>query len=214
MRYRIRVKRMNQLFRRGSEYDAKVARVAVLYEDLRLENIAASEASIPRLDGSGADLRQFYFIRRSIATVREFAEAVAMLNDDPDFVNLKERFDAEASAMWTKSIRFFRRWNKYLRDIRNDFGGHFGYPPAWFAINHLSDGAVSFEYAADLARQKGNVRFKFEIVAIGMHRHARAEKVADHFRLMFRLALAGFGHAARCAQIVAVYDVWPRFAGS
>ena len=67
----------------GSEYDAKVARVAVLYEDLRLENLAASEPSIPKLDASGADLRQFYFIRRSVATVREFAEALSMLEEDP-----------------------------------------------------------------------------------------------------------------------------------
>ena len=159
MRYRIRVRRINQVFTEGSEYDAKVARVAVLYEDLRLENIAASETSIVRLDESGKNLRQFYFIRRSIATVREFAEALAMLDADPDFERVRHHFDASASAIWTKSIRFFRRWDRHLRDIRNDFGGHFGYSPALFAINHLHDGAVSFEYAADPARQTGNVRF-------------------------------------------------------
>lgn len=136
-----------------------------------------------------------------------------MLDSDKDFQNVKRRFDADASASWLKSVRFFTRWDRYLRDIRNDFGGHFGYPPAWFAINHLNDGVVSFEYATDPSRNKGNVRFKFasEIVAIGMRRHAIADDPGDHFRLMFRLALSAFGRAARCAQILAVYDLWPRF---
>ena len=215
VRYQIRVKPLNRVFRTASEIDARVARVAVLYEDLRLENLAASEESIPKLDASGTDLRRFYFIRRSIGTVREFAEALEMLHQHAHFDEVKSRFDADARRMWDKSVRFFQRRDKDLRDIRNDFGGHFGYRPAWFAINHLHDGPVIFEYAADRGRQRGNVRFKFagEIVAIGMRRHARADNPVDHFRLMFRLALAGFGHAARCAQILAVYDLWPRFRG-
>jgi hypothetical protein len=215
VRYQIRVKPLNRVFRAASELDALVARVAVLYEDLRLENVAASEASIPALDASGSDLRRFYFVRRSIATVREFAEALKMLDEHAEFPQVRVRFDAPSRRMWEKSLRFFERWDRHLRDIRNDFGGHFGYPPARFAMDHLHEGAVTFEYAADRARQRGNVRFKFagEIVAIGMRRHARAEAAADHFRLMFRLALAGFGHSARCAQILAVYDLWPRFAG-
>ena len=55
MEYRIRVRRLNQIFRHGSELDARIARLTVLYEDLRLENLAASEDSIPKLDESGVD---------------------------------------------------------------------------------------------------------------------------------------------------------------
>ena len=214
-RYRIRVKRINQIFRHGSDYDARLARVAVLYEDLRLENLAASAESIAALDASGVEVRRFYFIRRSIATVREFAEALRLLDQCPDFVPIKNKFDFGRRRMWDKSIRFFARREPYLGRIRNDFGGHFGEEPSRFAINHLHDGVVEFEHASDLSAGTGNVRFKFasEVVAIGMRRHALAEEPGDHFRLMFRLALAGFGHASRCVQTLAVYDLWPRFNG-
>ncbi len=213
MLHRVRVKPIDSVFRRGSEYDAKIARVSVLYEDLRLENIAASEAELPRLDGSGREFRQLYFIRRSIGTVREFAEAIAMLDSDEEFKALKAGFDADATRTWSKGVRFFARWNRYLRDVRNDVGGHFGYPPARFAIDNLSDGPVVFEYSIDHANRKANVRLKFasEIVAIGMRRHPRAESSKDHFRLLFRLALAAFGRAAGCARLLAVYDLRVRF---
>jgi len=215
MRYKIRVKRINQVFRHGSDYDSRLARLAVLYEDLRLENLAASAKSIDALDSSGVDVRGFYFIRRSIATVREFAEALRLLDECPEFAPIRAKFDSERRTMWGKSMRFFARREAYFGRIRNDFGGHFGEPAARFAINHLHDGAVAFEYAADSIKRTGNVRFKFasEVVAIGMKRHALADESHDHFRLMFRLALAGFGHAARCAQTLAVYDLWPRFNG-
>ena len=201
------------MFRLGSEYDAKVARIAVLYEDLRLENIAASESEMPRLDGSGREFRQLYFIRRSIGTVREFAEAIAMLDSDAEFTGVKDRFDSDAATTWSKGVRFFSRWDRYLRNIRNDFGGHFGYPPARFAIDHLGDGPVVFEYSIDHANRKANVRLKFasEIAAIGMRRHSRAEDPSDHFRLLFRLALTAFGRAAGCARLLAVYDLHDRF---
>ena len=214
MKYRILVKRLNQVFRHGSDLDARVARLAVLFEDLRLETMAASQESIPNLDESGVELRRFYFVRRSIATLREFSEALASLDTHPDFEPTRARFDPVSQIQWSKSIAFFRRWHRYLRDIRNDFGGHFGHAAARFAIDNLHDGGAVFEYAANPLKNTGTVRFKFawQIVAASMRRHSRADGLADHFRLMFRLVLAAYGHAARCSQILARYDLWLRFS--
>jgi hypothetical protein len=60
VRYRVRVKPLNEAFRAGSDLDARLARVAVLYEDLRLETLAASADSIARLDASGREFRKSY----------------------------------------------------------------------------------------------------------------------------------------------------------
>jgi hypothetical protein len=152
-------------------------------------------------------------MRRAIATSVEFAEALTVLDEHRRFPEMKERSDAGAQRMWNKSVRFFRRWRRELENIRNDFGGHFGYKPAWFAMNHLHDGPGVFEYSENRAKGTGNVRFKFasEMVTIGRRRHARAADPKTHFRLMFRLALAAFAHAARCSQTLAVYDLSPRF---
>jgi hypothetical protein len=49
-KFRIYVQPLDRVFHPGNALDAHIARVAVLYEDLRLENLAASEDSIPKLD--------------------------------------------------------------------------------------------------------------------------------------------------------------------
>jgi hypothetical protein len=156
MRYKIRAKRINQIFRHGSDYDSRLARLAVLYEDLRLENLGASAKSIDALDSSGVDVRRVYFIRRSIATVREFAEALRLLDEYPEFAPIRAKFDSQRQTMWGKSNeRFFARREPYFGRIRNDFGGHFGEPAARFAINHLHDGAVAFETRRTASREPG-----------------------------------------------------------
>jgi hypothetical protein len=213
MNYKIRVKPLDRVFRRGCELDARIARVAVLYEDLRLENLAMVEESIPTLDLTGREFRRSYFLRRSIATLYEFSEALLMLENTAGFETVKARFSSSEARDWSKSIRFFNRRGKRLADFRNDFGGHFGYRPSWFAVNNLNDASVVLELASDSVRRKASVRFKFvsELVSIGMRRHARVADVSEHFRSMLRLSLGAYGHSARCAHQLAVHDLWARF---
>ena len=73
--------------------------------------MAASQEAIPALDASGVELRRFYFVRRSIATLREFSEALAMLDGDDDFAATKLTFDRVSQVEWQKSIKFFGRWH-------------------------------------------------------------------------------------------------------
>ena len=40
--------------------------------------------------------------------------------------------------------------------------------------------------------------------------HKRGATSNDHFRLMARLALAGFAHAARCVHYLTVYYIGPQ----
>jgi transcriptional regulator of aromatic amino acid metabolism len=49
---------------------AEIARLAVLYEDLRIEILAASEASLPPLDVINARHRKTYFLHRFEAALR------------------------------------------------------------------------------------------------------------------------------------------------
>ena len=79
------VKELDRVFTNGSLLDAHISRVAVLYEDLRLEMMAASEVSLPTLDTIGMEHRRIYFARRSIGTLRELAEAIRLLDELPEF---------------------------------------------------------------------------------------------------------------------------------
>lgn len=197
------------------ELNAHMMRVSVLHEDLRIENLALAEASLPSLDIIGVEYRRMYFIRRSIATAREFAEALPALDSCAGFQPIRNRLSANERVMWDKSVRFFRRNYGYIQKIRNDFGGHFGYSPAWHAVKNLQETAAVLEYKHSLVGRRIQIRLKYagEVVAIGMHHHKRGDTSKDHFRLMFRLALAAFAHSTRSIELLTLVYFEPRFRG-
>ena len=71
---------------------AHILRLAVLYEDLRIELYGIAEDSMPKLDGTDERYRKNYFLRRSIATLVEFAETVRILNECDEFQPIKDSF--------------------------------------------------------------------------------------------------------------------------
>lgn len=113
----------------------------MLYEDLRVEMSGIAEPSMPALDVLDSEqdnrhtpkrigrYRRYYFVRRSIGTIREFAEALRFLRDDPDFQVGATRVDEEARATLESAVTFFGKNESLLnlKAIRNDIGGHFGH---------------------------------------------------------------------------------------
>src|SRR6266403_4288058 len=102
-----------------SEMHALIARLAVLYEDLRIETfgIVAAKDSLGMLDYTDSKYRVNYFLRRSIATLIEIAEAIRMLNEDPDFQNVKIGFDERNTIRWKRAVRFFNRFEPILERV-------------------------------------------------------------------------------------------------
>jgi hypothetical protein len=64
----------------------------VLFEDLRVEIAGISAGDLDAMDECGKELRRFYFLRRSIATLHEFGIALQELDQLPSFQPLKEKF--------------------------------------------------------------------------------------------------------------------------
>ena len=124
-------------------FSAKIARLCVLYEDLRIELLAIEAEAIPELDAVSSEIRRHYFLRRSIATLHEFSQALRLVNESNEFQNrVKTQFDAASSHRWQMAIRFFDRVDKLLRDVRNDVGGHFGLIAALYAVRHFKSDSV------------------------------------------------------------------------
>ena len=127
----------------GEMVHAHIVRLAVLYEDLRIELHGIAEPSMPILDGTDERYRQNYFLRRSIATlVKLSVETVRLLNECDEFQPIKEGFDKDIRLYWDKAERFFRRNEQFFKDVRNDIGGHFGSVSATFAVRNLRPEAV------------------------------------------------------------------------
>src|SRR5215472_3601775 len=98
---------------RKNPFDAHLARLCVLHEDLRIEIEGIRASNIPKLDvleprrdhldhpERMGSYRRHYFLRRSIATLREFAE----LRKCPEFQALLD--DADCGETLNEVIRFF-----------------------------------------------------------------------------------------------------------
>jgi hypothetical protein len=70
--------------------NSRIARLCVLFEDLRIEitglclprpGLEDTRGLVARFDVAGYKLRELYFLRRSIATCFEFAEALRLLDE-------------------------------------------------------------------------------------------------------------------------------------
>ena len=109
--------------------------MAVLFEDMRIEIAGLAEREIKPMDIAGN--RVSYFLRRSIATLKEFAHAITDLDKLPEFGAVKGRFDAKSANNWNRSVRYFNRYGRTLiTPVRHTIGGHFRHTSAEHAIEN------------------------------------------------------------------------------
>jgi hypothetical protein len=205
----IRTRELTRVFGPSAPFSARyIAQLAVLYEDLRIETMAIAEDSIPALDVTDVRYRRHYFLRRSIGTLVEFAEALRLLNSRPDFVDVRATFNKELSRRWKRGIRFFKETERFLRPIRNDIAGHFGPQAAAYAVSHLNPGAVG---KIQVERRTIHLHFAGEIAATATLRHVEGQNVDVGFTKLIQIVLNGYRHATTCVHCLAVTYLWKRF---
>jgi len=134
-----------------SEVLVGIARLSVLYEDLRLELEELRKVECkPEEERTSADqYRVMYFLRRALSTLIEFRGGLTTVCLTREFKTtslsaIDERYIADADqylqAHWAK-----------LKDLRNEFGGHVKLPGVQFATQHFSDavGSVTWNQSSE-----------------------------------------------------------------
>jgi|ERR1700722_3263463 hypothetical protein len=202
--------------------NARIARLCVLFEDLRIELIGidligSSVTEISTADGhfdlAGYRLRRIYFLRRSIGTCWEFAEALRLLNETDGFRPILASFGASAEAKWSESVQYFRQHERFWKEIRNDVGGHFGERAAQFAVrNFLSDASGLIEIQWDDRSESGDciLGFASEIAATGLLRHLPGPTLEERTKSLFDRVVDAYGHAIVAVECIVLRHLWPR----
>ena len=214
-RTNIRAVNLHALFGCSSpQLNSRILRLAVLYEDLRLELAGTGTSDdLTLLQRSGIDYCKFYFIRRATATVNEFAEAFRLLDEFPEFHNIKANFSAEHRVQWDECVSFFKNEEDTLQAIRNDIGGHFGQPAALYAVGNLHNaGTGMLEIHQDQAKETAGMVLKFaeQVVAAAMSRQKRNDETSrDFFERIFSLLNDAFMHAVRSTELIGIYHILP-----
>jgi hypothetical protein len=216
---RIRVGHPARVFRYDSDDEKRMrvqfARLCVLYDDLMREFAGANEEGpITALDGSGFNARRFYFVRRSLGTLSELRGAIAVLNGNTAFQARKAGWPDGAREGWDEAVRFFAANHEFLKDWRNDVGGHFHDKAAQFAIDNIEDDTVG---AIEIYRRGtgADVRMKFayDLVAVAMvkNRDHAAQTVEEFLKEAFTFLLEATKHSVNAAQIITTTELWDRF---
>jgi len=222
-RKQIRIAPLREVFSADQQrqLNAKLARLCVLYEDLRVEMWGIAELSIPALDILDPEkdnkctpqrigrYRRYYFVRRSIGTIREFAEALRLINDDPDLQLNAAQVDEDATATLGSAITFFETNESLLREIRNDIGGHFGHQAALNALDRLSPDAYSAIELVD--GRELRLHFAGEIAASALLPHLPNDDIKEYATLLRNCIKPAYKHATRCVQILVLKYLWGRF---
>ena len=112
----------------------QLARITVLYEDLRIE--LDSLRSFQNLAGPNDEFRVMYFIRRSLATLHEFIEAITELGKQPHFQSVEATWPEDARIRLKELRSELGSATQRVAILRNNVGGHFGEDGVAAALKH------------------------------------------------------------------------------
>lgn len=216
----IRVAPLSRVFPSGATpeeavFHANIARLVVLYEDLRIELASFQVDSIPQADWiNKGDYRKRYFLRRSVGSVHEFSDAFGQLARNPRFKAVTRTFDAAAQTTWDEATAFFKKNAKLFRDVRNDLGGHFGTQAAKFAIESFKPGTIgTLEIVRNYSHEGVMYRPQFvgEVTARAFLRHLPGRDVEDKLHGLLGRIREAERLATRAVSNLIHFYLWNRF---
>lgn len=192
---------------------ARIARVCVLFEDLRIEIAGIAADDLDRLDDTSKKGRSLYFLRRSLGTLYEFAEALNDLDQVPEFVPIRAAFNTMATRHWTRALQHFRRHASTITRVRHHVGGHFGRRAAELAVQNLLPDAIGAIEVALYSQRGGGAKLGFasEIAATALIRNLKGRDSQTKVRKLVRMAVVAYRHAVRAVDCITVVYLWDRF---
>ncbi len=215
----VRVGNLRTLFKAGtSEMYSRTAQICVLYEDLRIET-GRLFALATSLDLNG-DLTEhtfevLYYIRRSTASLMEFAGALSGLAADKEFKRLLGSLEEKHANAITEANRYFQKNRQLIRRLRNDFGGHFKLEYARHATANLPPDEVGkMEWLSDAsAAWSLKIDLAANIITSGLEYTLQPQlDWREEFRTAIDTISKAFPHVQTATYSLALNFLWRRMA--
>jgi hypothetical protein len=213
-----RFSKFGRVFQRNpeSEFERSIARLCVLYEDLRIELFGAAMDTPTRIDVLSPDYRRNYFLRRAVATLKEFRDAIDQVRVTAEFRQLEARATRENDKYyledWIPAIDFFNANGRTLTTIRNDVGGHFGREAAVNAFEEIAqDYPIRMEIQYDIDdRVQMLLPFVIELSLAALLKHVPGKTAPDKSHTLLDLLQDAVNHAVGAVHFLAAGVIWER----
>lgn len=165
-----------------SELNARLARLAVHYEDLQLEACGIAALDLHDLDFRGLEFRHLYFIRRVVATLYEFTCALTHLNQSPEFGMLKKRLRPNELIDWNTAMAFFDTHKETFKNTRDDVSAHFQSRVTDYSTQNIDPTSIAKIELVKGSNGKFAIKFRFvdELIATALTAR-RGKQAPDKF---------------------------------
>ena len=114
---------------------------------------------------------------------------------------------------WVAAVEYFGREQRFLKDIRNDVGGHFGLTVARHTVANISNSATGrVEIETTVKGHTPLLYFAGELASTAILRHLPGADADEKFgRFLREHVLVASEHATNAANVVTAEYLFPRF---
>lgn len=210
-----RVGNLGRVFRDGeSELLVGIARLSVLYEDLRLEIDALRAVNAkPEEERTSADeYRVMYFLRRALSTLIEFRGGLTTVCVTSEFKSAT--LSAMDEGYIARADQFLQAHFAKLKDLRNEFGGHVKLTGVRFATEHFSNVVGSVTWNRDMEGWSLGLECDYagHVVAGAISSKLTAgTDIRTELRTALTIISDGFVHAPAAMVALVHAFLWERF---
>jgi len=193
-----------------------IARLCILYEDIRLELTQLRQIQKRRDAGEvldGDDFQVTYFLRRALVTLVEFRRALTRIRGTQEFKQAVAFHSKIEKDELLPVEQFFQQHEASIKAFRNEFGGHLQDESVKFATGHVSDvsGKITMNLGCDGWTMGLECDFVSHLMAGVITSKLAGKDHMKELREAIEMIAVAFGHV-QVATVALVYTfLWDRF---
>lgn len=212
-----RVGELRRVFKDGnSELLNNIGRLAILYEDLRLEmkEFQKLQQSVIAEGQPDSDNRVPYFLRKALATLVEFRGALTSVRSSAEFKLAETKLTVLDARCILDADRFLQQNWTQIKSLRNEFAGHITTRAVEHTMTHLTNEVGKVTWNPDHTGWTIGIECDFAAVllagVISSSMPAGSDLLAE-FSKAIQVISQGFNHA-QAAMVALVHAfLWDRF---
>jgi len=212
-----RVGELRKVFKDGrSELLNGVARLAILYEDLRLEmkELQGLRRTVIELGEDDTDNRVPYFLRRALKTLVEFGSALNVIRQTDEFKTAAPKLAPLDSKYIVNADKYLQQNWGLIKELRNEFGGHVQAGAVEFAVTHLTSEVGKVTWNPDPGAWTAGIECDFAgvLMAGGISSKLQSGgEVLVELRKALEVMSQGFNHAQAAMVAIVHAFLWESF---
>jgi hypothetical protein len=213
----IRFAELRRVFKGGeSELFNAIGRLAIVYEDLRLEmnEFRRLQRSVIEDGLPDTDNRVTYFLRRALATLVEFRGVLTAVRGSAEFKLVEPSLTALDAAYILDADRFLQQNWTQIKSLRNEFAGHISARAIEVTMKGLTNEVGKVSWNPDPAGWTVGIECDFAAILLAgviSSSMPYGSDIFEEFSKAVSILSEGFNHA-QAAMVALVHAfLWDRF---